>query len=113
LAAAPEPKLATYATPYGDEVRVEIQPTADEFMPIRGDRSLGRLELLFAPVFQAVGTLIQDARRVDPDAINIRFGIKLTGGGTAVVAKNAGEGHFEINLTWNRPDSSSALEARP
>ena len=100
-----EGNFVTYLTALGDDVQVEIEPTADDFIPLRGgDRSFGALEPLFAPVFQAVGTLIRDARRVHPDAINIRFGIKLTGRGTAAVAQNAGDGHFDITLTWNRSD---------
>ena len=108
----PSGNSVTYATTDGDEVQVEIEPTSDGFMPIHDDRPLGRLESLFTPVFLAVGTLIKDARRVDPDAVSIRFGVKLTGGGKAIVARNAADGNFEISLSWNKSDSSAASDLR-
>jgi hypothetical protein len=107
-----EGNVVTFATEDGDEVRVEIEPTADDFMPIRGDRSLGGLEVLFTPVFLAVGKLIRDARRVNPDAITIRFGVKLTGEGGAMVARDADGGNFEITLSWSGSSSISESELR-
>jgi Trypsin-co-occurring domain 1 len=43
---------------------------------------------------------VKEAR---PDGVELKFGIKVTGGVSWLVAKAAGEGNFEITLTWSRP----------
>jgi hypothetical protein len=102
--------FVTFDTADGEEVQVEIERTAGDFVPIRSDRSLGRFEFLSRPVFEAVGTLIRDAREVGPDTVNIRFGIKITASGSAIVSRNVNEGNFDISLTWNRQSPESELK---
>ena len=98
--------FVTYSTTDGGDVRVEIEPSDDGFMPVKGERPLGRLDDLFSPVFSAIESLAVEARRVNPDGVAIRFGIKVTASGKPVIAKNIGEGNFEISLNWNRDTSS-------
>jgi hypothetical protein len=77
--------FVTYATVDGDDIRVEIEPSPDGFMPVSGDRPLGRVERLFEPVFSAVEGFLRVAnRRTRPDEVILRFGVKVTGGGNAV-----------------------------
>jgi hypothetical protein len=38
-----------------------------------------------------------------PDEVELKFGIKVSGGASWLVAKAAGEANFEVSLTWSRP----------
>ena len=93
--------FVTYTTNRGDNVRLEIEPSGDGFMPVSGERPLGGLTDLFRPVFSAVEALVWEAREVHPDEVTVRFGIKLTGGGQAIVSKNVNDSNFEISLSWS------------
>lgn len=103
--------FVTYITPSGEEVRVEIQPSGDGFMPVSGERPLGRLDYLFGPVFSTAEELIRGAREVQANQVTIRFGIKITGGGQAVVSRTVDEGNFEVSLNWDQADHSINTEA--
>jgi hypothetical protein len=101
LATYDDRPLVTYTTESGEPVRLEIRETSG-FVPVHGDRPLGRIERVFRNVIQAAEALAREARRTNPDEVKIRFGIKFTGTGDAVVARQADEGNFEISLSWNR-----------
>lgn len=102
-------QFVTYTTIGGDEVRVEIESSDDGFMPVSVERPLGSVEYLFRPVFSAAESLIMEARQTHPDEVTLRFGIKVTGSGKAVIARKIDEGNFEIILNWHR--RLSAAEA--
>jgi hypothetical protein len=45
--------------------------------------------------------------RLNPDGIEVEFGVKLNAEAGAIIAKTSVEGHFQVKLTWNsrqRPD---------
>ncbi|WP_219691333.1 CU044_2847 family protein [Streptomyces anatolicus] len=46
-------------------------------------------------------------RALDPDAIELEFGVKLTVAAGAVIAKTATEGHLTVRLRWSRDDAAS------
>jgi Trypsin-co-occurring domain 1 len=98
--------FVTYATLGGDDIRVEIERSPDGFMPVSGDRPLGRVERLFEPVFSAVEGFLHGARRTRPDEISLRFGVKVTGGGNAVIAKDLDSGSFQVSMTWKASPES-------
>ncbi|MFG2648687.1 CU044_2847 family protein [Streptomyces sp. NPDC048436] len=41
---------------------------------------------------------------LDPDGIELEFGVKLSAVAGAVIAKTAAEGHLTVKLTWSRRD---------
>ncbi|MEU6820101.1 CU044_2847 family protein [Streptomyces atriruber] len=41
-------------------------------------------------------------RTMDPDLIELEFGVKLSAEAGAVIAKTATEGHLTVKLTWSR-----------
>ena len=98
--------FVTYTTSRGDNVRLEIERSDDGFMPVSGERPLGRLTDLFSPVFSAVEALVREAAVIRPDEVVVRFGIKLTGGGQAIVSKNVNDSNFEISLSWKANENS-------
>lgn len=44
--------------------------------------------------------LLEKARSAHPDEVEVKFGVKVTGGANWLIAKAATEGNFEITLTW-------------
>ncbi|MEO3822578.1 CU044_2847 family protein [Actinomadura sp. B10D3] len=40
---------------------------------------------------------------LDPDAVELEFGVKLNAAAGAVIAKTSVEGHLKVKLTWGRP----------
>ncbi|MGA4845563.1 CU044_2847 family protein [Streptomyces sp. G5(2025)] len=54
-------------------------------------------------------------RALDPDAIELEFGVKLTAAAGAVIAKTSTEGHLTVRLSWSRErqEPRAALPAQP
>jgi hypothetical protein len=62
------------------------------------------VEAAFARVQPAAAALVEELRAVadPPDAIEVTFGIRLSGEVGAVIAKTAGEANFSVTLRWAR-----------
>jgi Trypsin-co-occurring domain 1 len=54
----------------------------------------------------ALGEFQRMTRR--PDAVEIKFGVKLDAQAGAVIAKTGVQGQFEVKLTWQAPAASDA-----
>ncbi|WP_220450193.1 CU044_2847 family protein [Streptomyces alboniger] len=50
-------------------------------------------------------------RALNPDAIELEFGVKLTAAAGAVIAKTSTEGHLTVRLTWSRESASQGAAA--
>ncbi|MER5598014.1 CU044_2847 family protein [Streptomyces sp. NPDC002265] len=94
--------FVTFTTLDGEDVRVEIEPSHDDFMPVSAERSIGRVERMFRPALTVAGEAIREARELRPDEVTVRLGIKVTGAGGAVISKSVNDCHFEITLSWGR-----------
>jgi hypothetical protein len=46
---------------------------------------------------------------LSPDAVTLRFGIKMTVEAGAVVARTAVEGNMEVELSWHRNEATEAV----
>ncbi|MFE0170984.1 CU044_2847 family protein [Streptomyces sp. NPDC059002] len=46
-------------------------------------------------------------RTLDPDGIELEFGVKLSAVAGAVIAKTAAEGHLTVKLTWSKASKPS------
>jgi hypothetical protein len=94
-----EGPYVTFSTESGESVQVEIEP-AGGLLPVSRDRSLGSVSFAVRPVIEAAGEIVREAATRDrPSEVQIRFGIKIVAGGV-VIAKGAGEGNFEVTMTW-------------
>ncbi|GGV04826.1 hypothetical protein GCM10010245_10250 [Streptomyces spectabilis] len=49
-------------------------------------------------------------RALDPDGIELEFGVKLSAAAGAVIAKTAAEGHLTVKLTWSKGDAREGAE---
>jgi hypothetical protein len=85
----------------GDDtvVRFEIEPT-DDWHDVGADRVLGQIREAVAPAVEGARAVLEKAREATPDEIVVKFGIKVSGTMTWLVAKAATEGNFEVTLTW-------------
>lgn len=69
------------------------------------EKAIGRVRDAAAA---ALGQFQQMARR--PDAVEIKFGIKLNAEVGAVIARTGVEGQLEVKLTWHAPAESPDAE---
>jgi hypothetical protein len=57
-----------------------------------------------APAVKAAKAVLDKVKEAAPDEVVVRFGGKASGQADWLVAKAAGEGNFEVTLTWWRHD---------
>jgi hypothetical protein len=64
-----------------------------------------KVEAAFADVRDGAEAAIRAFRggALNPDSVEVEFGLKLNAEAGAVIAKTSIEGHFQIRLTWNGP----------
>jgi hypothetical protein len=77
----------------------EIEPTAG-FQPAGAGDIAGRVREAAAPALEAARELLDEVRELAPDAVQVKFGVKVTGTANWLIAKAATEGNFEVTLTW-------------
>ena len=84
----------------------EIEPLAG-FQPAGVGDLAGWVREAAAPSIEAARELLEQAKDLAPDAVQVKFGIKVTGTANWVVARAATEGNFEITLSW-QPGAAAA-----
>jgi hypothetical protein len=52
------------------------------------------------PAIEAARVVLAKIKEVRPDEVQVKFGIKVSGTTSWLVAKAATEGNFEVTLTW-------------
>jgi hypothetical protein len=97
-------------TPVSSEVvryRVDDETVAEfEIEPLSGFRPAGAGDIAgqvwdsAGPAVEAAMILLERVKKLGPDAVQVKFGVKVTGTVNWLVAKAASEGNFEITLCW-------------
>jgi hypothetical protein len=97
-------------------VRYRVDPgtvAEIEIEPVSGHRPAGGVGDLAGTVKEAVGpsvaaakVLLDQVKEIAPDAVEVKFGVKVTGTAHWVVAKAATEANFEVTLSWG-PDTQA------
>ncbi|MGO9221581.1 MAG: CU044_2847 family protein [Streptosporangiaceae bacterium] len=101
-------EVVTYKVDDSTTVMFEIEPTAG-FRPAGPDQVLGRVQDAVGPAVEAAKAVLDKVKDMRPDQVEVKFGVKVSGGAQWLVARAAGEGSFEITLTWSpESDGSSA-----
>ena len=77
----------------------EIEPVAG-FRPAGAGDIAGRVKDAAGPAIEAAREMLEQAKSLAPDAVEVKFGVKVTGTATWLVAKAATEGNFEVTLSW-------------
>ncbi len=70
------------------------------FQPAGAHVIAGRVREAAAPALEAARELLAQAREMAPDAVQVKFGVKVTGGANWLIARAATEGSFEVTLSW-------------
>jgi Trypsin-co-occurring domain 1 len=74
-----------------------------------GPRDLaGQVQEAVEPAVAAAMAVLDKIREARPDGIQVKFGVKVNGEASWVVAKAGTEGSFEVTLTWNHDDEQPA-----
>ncbi|RFS84791.1 hypothetical protein D0T12_14815 [Actinomadura spongiicola] len=71
-----------------------------------------RFEDAFQDVRDAAESALAALRGGDlnPDAVELEFGVKLNAAAGAVIAKTSVEGHLKVKLIWGRPGTGAPPE---
>jgi hypothetical protein len=93
------PQIVTYELDESTLVKFEIEPAGD-FRPASPDQILGYVRDAVAPAVEAAKVVLEKVTETRPDQVELRFGVKVSGAATWLVARAAAEGNFEITLTW-------------
>lgn len=96
------PEIVSYQLDDKSAALFEIEPVAG-FQPAGVGDIAGRVKEAAAPAIEAARELLEQVRDLTPDAVEVKFGIKVTGTTNWLVAKAATEGNFEVTLSW-KPD---------
>jgi hypothetical protein len=90
-----------------DEIvaQFEIDPVAG-FRPAGTGDIAGHVREAAGPAIEAAMVLLEQAKALRPDAVQVRFGVKVTGTVNWLVAKAASEGNFEVTLSWQPQDQA-------
>lgn len=102
-------QVVTYGVDDDVIVSVEIEPV-EGFAPAGVDEIAGQVRAAVQPAVAAARAVLEQAKALAPSAVQVKFGVKVTGTANWLVAKAATEGNFEVTLSWNpeaRPPASS------
>jgi ribosomal protein S5 len=61
---------------------------------------IGQVSKAVEPAVEAAKAVLDRVKEIKPDGVEVKFGVKVTGEASWVVAKAATEGSFEITLSW-------------
>jgi Trypsin-co-occurring domain 1 len=94
-------QIVTYRVDESTTARFEIDPT-EGFRPAGPDQVLGWVKEAVTPAVEAAKAVLEKVKEARPDQVELKFGVKVSGGTNWLVAKAAGEGNFEVTLLWSR-----------
>jgi hypothetical protein len=98
----PSTQVVKYRADDGTVVTFEIDPV-DGFSPASAGASvLGQVRDAAGPAIEAAKSVLERAKELSPDGIQVKFGIKVSGTANWLMAKSTGEGSFEVTLSWDR-----------
>jgi hypothetical protein len=100
-------QIVSYNVDASTIVRFEIDPI-DGFRPAGPEQVLGRIQEAVGPAVEAAKAVLDRVKETRPDHVELKFGIKVSGGASWLVSKVAGEGNFEVTLVWTRDSAQSA-----
>jgi hypothetical protein len=94
-------KIVSYRVDDEMIVRFEVEPT-EGFQPAAPGQILGQVADAVEPAIEAAKIIIDKIRETLPNEVEVKFGVKVSGGSDWFVAKTAAEASFEITVTWRR-----------
>ena len=70
------------------------------FRPAGAEAIIGRIRDAVTPAVEAARVVLDKVRQARPDEVKLKFGIKVGGGATWLIAKAAAESNFEVEMIW-------------
>jgi hypothetical protein len=74
---------------------------------------VGKVRESVTPAIEAAKAVLEQAKEIAPDSIEVKFGVKVTGEANWIVAKAASEGSFEITLRFEPGPAERIPEQAP
>jgi phage tail sheath gpL-like len=103
-------QVATYQLDDSTTVSFEIEPT-EGFRPAGPGQIAGKVREAVAPAVEAAKEVLDRVKELAPDEVEVKFGIKVSGGAQWLVAKATGEASFEVTLTWSPRNETQHSQA--
>jgi Trypsin-co-occurring domain 1 len=103
-------QIVRYQVDGSTEARFEIDP-GPGWHPAGPSDLAGKVREAVGPAVEAAKAVLDKIKETKPDGIQMKFGVKVNGEASWVVAKAATEGSFEVTLTWNQRDEQPVTDA--
>lgn len=100
-------QIVRYAVDGSTEARFEIEP-GPGWHPAGARDLAGQVREAVEPAVEAAKAVMDKFKETKPDGLQVKFGVKVNGETSWLVAKAAAEGSFEVTLTWNNRDEQPA-----
>lgn len=81
-------------------VSFEIEP-GPGFRPAGANEIAGKVSDAVGPAVEAAKVVLDKVKDACPEHIEVKFGIKVSGGANWLIAKASAEGSFEVTLSWS------------
>lgn len=104
--------VVTYQVDDSTKVMFEVEP-AEGFRPAGAGQIAGRVRDAVGPAVDAARAVLDKVKEIGPDEVEVRFGVKVSGGADWLVARSAGEASFDITLTWTPKGKAGEAVADP
>jgi Trypsin-co-occurring domain 1 len=104
-------EVVKYQVDESTVVGFEFEPEGD-FHQAGAKEIVGQVRKAVEPAVEAAKAVLEKVKEIKPDAVEVKFGVKVTGEASWVVAKASTEANFEITLSWESP-GAEASPAKP
>ena len=93
-------QVVTYQVDESTVASFEIEPPPG-FRPAGANEIAGKVRDAVGPAVEAAKVVLDKVREACPDQVEVKFGVKVSGGANWLIAKAATEGSFEVTLSWS------------
>ena len=100
-------QVVRYQVDASTVVGFEVEP-GPGWHPAGAREVAGRVREAVGPAVEAAKVVLEKVKDAKPDGVEVKFGIKVTGEATWIVARAATEGSFEVTLTWSPSEGPTA-----
>jgi hypothetical protein len=98
-------QVVNYEVDENTVVAFEIEPV-EGYVPAGVEDLAGHVRTAMARPLAAARAALEQVRELAPDGVQVKFGIKVTGTTSWIIAKAATEANFEVTLSWQPQPAS-------
>jgi hypothetical protein len=93
-------QVVTYQVDESTVVSFEIDPVPG-FRQAGANEIAGKVRDAVGPAVEAAKVVLDKVKEACPEQVEVKFGIKVSGGANWLIARAATEGSFEVTLSWS------------